>query len=106
MSMVKCMVFDKNGNDVTDKNKWYIDANDNLYFITNDVDKPFQYADGYTYKVVEKGLIRRFDDLGSINIPKEVRRQVFGKNVNTEGKPMEIFYEEDGTIILRPCKDE
>ena len=56
--------------------------------------------------MIASGCIRRFDDLGRINIPKEVRRQAFGKNVDTEGKPMEIFYEEDGTIILKPCEDE
>lgn len=48
------------------------------------------------------GIIRRFDDLGRIAIPKEVRKKAFGKNVDTDGKPMEIFYEEDGTIILKP----
>lgn len=55
--------------------------------------------------MIVTGLIRRFDDLGRINIPKEVRRQAFEKNVDTEGKPMEIFYEEDGTIILKPYKE-
>lgn len=36
------------------------------------------------------GLIRRIDDLGRIVIPKEIRRQVFGRTDAT-GEPMEIF---------------
>lgn len=48
--------------------------------------------------------IRRFDDLGRIVIPKEVRKQALG-TTDTEGKPMEIFYEKDGTIILKPICD-
>lgn len=51
------------------------------------------------------GSVRRFDDLGRIVIPKEVRRQAFGTG-DVEGKPMEIFYEDDGTIILKPCKED
>lgn len=47
------------------------------------------------------GIIRRFDDLGRIAIPKEVRKKAFGTTM-TESKAMEIFYEEDGTIILKP----
>ena len=54
--------------------------------------------------MITSGTIRRFDDLGRIHIPKEVRREAFGKNVNTEGKPMEVFYEKDGTIILKPLE--
>lgn len=54
--------------------------------------------------MIKTGLIRRFDDLGRINIPKEVRRQIFGAGVDTEGKQMEIFYEMDGSIILKPCE--
>lgn len=49
------------------------------------------------------GIIRRIDDLGRIIIPKEVRRIAFGTS-DTEGKPMEIYYEKDGTIILKPYK--
>lgn len=54
--------------------------------------------------MIKTGIIRRFDDLGRINIPKEVRRNLFG-NISTEGKPMEIFYEKDGTIILKPIEE-
>lgn len=37
------------------------------------------------------GTIRRFDDLGRIVIPKEIRRLVFGK-ADAIGEPMEIFF--------------
>lgn len=49
------------------------------------------------------GIIRRIDDLGRIVIPKEVRRIAFGTS-DTAGKPMEIYYEKDETIILKPYK--
>ena len=49
------------------------------------------------------GIIRRIDDLGRIVIPRAVRQVAFG-TPNAEGKPMEIFYEKDGTIILKPYK--
>ena len=51
------------------------------------------------------GVIRRFDDLGRIVIPKEMRIKAFG-TANTEGKTMEIYYEDDGTIILKPYEAE
>lgn len=35
------------------------------------------------------GIIRRVDDLGRIVIPREIRRQVFGKT-DASGEPMEI----------------
>ena len=54
--------------------------------------------------MIKTGLIRRFDDLGRIVIPREVRRKLYGTG-ETEGKTMEIFYEEDGTIILKPIED-
>lgn len=44
------------------------------------------------------GIIRRFDDLGRIVIPKEIRRAIG----ITEGTPMEIFYDnKEGTIVLK-----
>lgn len=46
------------------------------------------------------GIIRRFDDLGRIVIPRDIRRELFSSSV--EGKPMEFFTEKDGTIILKP----
>ena len=48
-------------------------------------------------------IIRRFDDLGRICIPKAIRKEVFGID-NVFNKPMEIFYEKDGTIILKPIE--
>ena len=50
------------------------------------------------------GIIRRFDDLGRINIPKEIRRQLFGKPEKSEGMPMEIFIDKD-TIVIRKCEE-
>ena len=47
------------------------------------------------------GFIRRFDDLGRIVIPKELRRQLFGTPEKSEGMPMEVFMDKDGSIILR-----
>ena len=54
--------------------------------------------------MISTNIIRRFDDLGRIVIPKEVRKQALGTPY-TDGKPMEIFYEKDGTIILKPVKE-
>ena len=51
------------------------------------------------------GVIKRFDDLGRIAIPKEMRIKAFG-TANTEKKTMEIYYEDDGTIILKPYEEE
>lgn len=50
------------------------------------------------------GIIRRFDDLGRITIPKEIRRKIYGSQY-TEGQPMEISLISDGTIILKPHKE-
>lgn len=55
--------------------------------------------------MIATNVIRRFDDLGRIAIPKEIRKQSFGTPY-TDGKQMEIFYEKDGTIILKPVKEE
>ena len=54
--------------------------------------------------MVKTGIIRRFDDLGRIVVPKEVRKQVFGKT-DLASAPMEFFYEKDGTIIMKPVKE-
>ena len=48
-------------------------------------------------------IIRRFDDLGRICIPKAIRKEVFGTD-DVMNKPMEIFLEKDGTIILKPIE--
>ena len=44
------------------------------------------------------GLIRRIDDLGRIVIPKEIRRQVFGRTDAT-GEPMEIFIDGENIVL-------
>lgn len=54
--------------------------------------------------MITTGIIRYFDDLGRIVIPKEVRKNVFGKN-DVSGLPMEIFYDKNGNIILKPYKE-
>ena len=50
------------------------------------------------------GIIRRFDDLGRIVIPRELRRQIFGTPEKSEGMPMEIFIDKDD-IILRKYEE-
>ena len=50
------------------------------------------------------GIIRRFDDLGRIAIPKEIRSQLFGTKY-TEGEPMEIFMDKDD-IVLHKYEEE
>ena len=47
------------------------------------------------------GLIRRFDDLGRIVIPKEIRRTLLLK----EGDPMEIFIEDGGVYLKKYVPD-
>lgn len=46
------------------------------------------------------GIIRRFDDLGRIVIPKELRRNIFGTQC-TDGKPMEFFIDGDSIILKK-----
>lgn len=49
--------------------------------------------------MVLSGYVRRFDDIGRIAIPKEVRKKLGIE----ENKPMEIAYDlEKGNIILIP----
>ena len=50
------------------------------------------------------GIVRRFDDLGRIVIPKEIRKQLFGTPEKSEGIPMEIFMNND-TIVLRKYEE-
>lgn len=55
------------------------------------------------------GVVRRFDDLGRIVIPKEIRKKLFGEAKNGygmgEGKPMEIFLDGED-IVLRKYKEK
>ena len=48
-----------------------------------------------------RGIIRRFDDLGRIVIPKEIRRKF---KINA-GEPVEIYITEEG-ILLKPYNPE
>jgi bifunctional DNA-binding transcriptional regulator/antitoxin component of YhaV-PrlF toxin-antitoxin module len=50
------------------------------------------------------GYVRRFDEYGRIVIPREVRKNVFGR-IDVQDIPMEVFYNEDGSIVLRPYKE-
>ena len=45
------------------------------------------------------GIIRRMDDLGRIQIPKELRKQVFGLKKSEYGIPFEFFIDEDSVVI-------
>ena len=47
------------------------------------------------------GIVRRFDDLGRIVIPKEIRKLLFGTPEKSEGMPMEIFMDKDEIIIRK-----
>ena len=49
------------------------------------------------------GIVRRFDELGRINIPKEIRTKLFGTKY-TDGEPMEIFMNKD-YIVLRKYEE-
>ena len=51
--------------------------------------------------MIATGSIRRFDDLGRITIGEAIRKAAFG-TADVVDRPMEIFYEKDGTIILKP----
>lgn len=48
-----------------------------------------------------RGIIRRFDDLGRIVIPKEIRRKF---KINA-GEPVGIYITEEG-ILLKPYNPE
>lgn len=45
-------------------------------------------------------IIRRMDDLGRIQIPKELRKQVFNiDRWSSVGVPFEFFIDEDSVVI-------
>lgn len=54
--------------------------------------------------MITTGIVRHFDDLGRIVIPKEIREKAFGKR-DVSGMSMEIFYDNDENIILKSYKD-
>jgi len=46
------------------------------------------------------GIIKRMDDLGRIQIPKELRKQVFNiDRWGSVGVPFELFIDEDSVVI-------
>ena len=46
------------------------------------------------------GIIRRMDDLGRIQIPKELRKKVFNiDGWSSVGVPFECFIDEDSVVI-------
>ena len=47
------------------------------------------------------GIVRRMDDLGRIQIPKELRKQVFGLKKSEYGIPFEFFIDGDSIVINR-----
>ena len=42
---LKFKVFDKNGNDITNKHEWYVDSQGHLYFMTNEINSPLVEAE-------------------------------------------------------------
>ena len=46
-------------------------------------------------------IVRRFDDLGRIVIPREMRKQIFETPEKSEGMPMEIFMDKDNLIVRK-----
>ena len=53
------------------------------------------------------GIVRRMDDLGRIQIPKELRKQVFNiDRWSSVGVPFEFFVDEDSIIIKRYKENE
>ena len=49
---------------------------------------------------METKPVRRVDDLGRIVIPKEIRRQIFGKT-DVAGEPLEISIGEENIVLRR-----
>ena len=52
------------------------------------------------------GIIKRMDDLGRIQIPKELRKKVFGLKKSEYGIPFEFFVDGDSIIIKRYKENE
>ena len=52
------------------------------------------------------GIVRRFDDLGRIVIPKEIRRILFGTPEKSAGMLMEIFMDKDEIIMRKYEADD
>ena len=53
------------------------------------------------------GIIKRMDDLGRIQIPKELRKQVFNiDRWSSVGVPFEFFFDADSIVIKRYKENE
>ena len=53
------------------------------------------------------GIIKRMDDLGRIQIPKELRKQVFNIDKwSSVGVPFEFFIDGDSIVIKRYKENE
>ena len=53
------------------------------------------------------GIIKRMDDLGRIQIPKELRKKVFNiDRWSSVGVPFEFFIDEDSVVIKRYKENE
>lgn len=52
------------------------------------------------------GIIRRIDDLGRIQISKELRKKVFGLKKSEYGTPFEFFIDGDSIVIKRYKENE
>lgn len=50
--LIAFKVYDRDGKDVTNEREWYIDKNGCLYYETDDVDSPLQYAKGFVCVLV------------------------------------------------------
>ena len=50
--------------------------------------------------MIATGIVRRFDDLGRILIPKEIRMKLFGTKC-TDGEPMEISIDGDSSNLRK-----
>ena len=54
----------------------------------------------------ETGIIKRMNDLGRIQIPKELRKQVFGLKKSEYGIQFEFFIDGDSIVIKRYKENE
>lgn len=51
-------------------------------------------------------FVRRIDDLGRIQIPREIRKQVFGLKKSEYGIQFEFFIDGDSIVIKRYKENE
>ena len=56
--------------------------------------------------MMSTGIVRRFDDLGRIVIPRELRQRFNYGDSNMEGQAMEIFIQSNSIILKRYKKED